>query len=72
MRLIVDSNEIISALIKHGMTRTIITSDTIEFYSLEYVIDEIRKYMNYIVEKTDMNKREVELLFRLFMQNIFL
>ena len=72
MRLIVDSNEIISALIKEGMTRTIITSDRIEFYSLEHVMDEIRKHMGYIVQKSDMNKREVELLFRLFMQNILL
>ena len=72
MRLIVDSNEIISALIKEGMTRTIITSDRIEFYSLEYVMDEIKKHMGYIVQKSDMNKREVELLFRLFMQNILL
>ena len=62
MRLIVDSNEIISALIKEGMTRTIITSDRIEFYSLEYVMDEIKKHMGYIVQKSDMNKREVELL----------
>lgn len=72
MRLIVDSNEIISALIKEGMTRTIITSDRIEFYSLEYVMDEIKKHMGYIVQKSYMNKREVELLFRLFMQNILL
>lgn len=72
MRLIVDSNEIISALIKEGMARTIITSDRIEFYSLEYVMDEIKKHMRYIVQKSGMNKREVELLFRLFIQNILL
>jgi predicted nucleic acid-binding protein len=34
MRLIVDSNEIISALIKEGMTRTIITSDRIELCAM--------------------------------------
>ena len=41
MRLIVDSNQIISALIKEGMARTIITSDKIEFYNLRYMIDEV-------------------------------
>ena len=35
-------------------------------------MDEIRKHTRYIVQKSDMNKREVELLFRFFMQNILL
>lgn len=70
MRLIVDSNQIISALIKDGLARTIVTSDRIEFYSLEYMADEVKNYMDYIVKKSGLPKRKVELLFRLFLQNI--
>ena len=59
MRLIVDSNQIISALIKDGMARTIITSNKIEFYSLEYVIDEINKHMIYIIQKYDIHYTKI-------------
>jgi len=70
MRLVVDTNRIISALIKEGYSRAIICSLSHDFYTLEYVIKEVEKYMDYIVKKSKMTKREVDLLFILFMQNV--
>ena len=70
MRIIVDTNRIISALIKEGLTRDVITSEKIEFYSLDYVTEEVRKYIEYIISKSTLNKKEIELLFMLLMEKI--
>jgi len=70
MRIIVDSNRIISALIKDGLTRKILISKNIDFYTIDYVIDEIRRYKDYIMKKSKMDEEEIELLFDLVMQNV--
>ncbi len=70
MRLIVDTNRIIAALIKNGHSRAIICSPDHEFYTLELVIDEIKKYFDYIIKKSKMTKQEIDVLFALFMQNV--
>ena len=70
MKIIVDTNRILAALLSKGDTRRIILSSDIEFYTLDYVTEEINKYMDYILEKTGMNKKDADLLFSLFMQNI--
>ena len=48
MRLVVDSNRIISALIKKGLTLKIISSKNIEFYTIDYIIEEVKKYGEYV------------------------
>ena len=65
-----DTNIILSALIKSGSSRKIISSQNMEFYTLDYVMEEINKYMDYIVEKSDMEKEEIETLLAFFMENI--
>ena len=72
MRLIIDTNRIISALLKRGWTREIITSANFEFYTIDYVIEELRKHKRYILNKAKMNEREFELLFNLVMENIYI
>ncbi len=47
MRLIIDTNRIISALLTKGWTREIITSNNFDFYSLDYVIEELEKHKKY-------------------------
>jgi len=70
MRIIVDSNMILSALLKQGLSRKIISSQNIEFYTLDYVLKEIGKYMGYIIQKSGMQKDEIEALLSYFMENI--
>lgn len=70
MRLVVDSNRFIAALIKDGLARTIISSRNIAFYSPEYVLEEVEQYLPYIINKSKMSKENVELLFALFSENI--
>lgn len=70
MRVIIDSNRFIAALIKDGLARTIISSRNIAFYSPKYVLEEVEKYLPYIITKSKMSKENVELLFALFSENI--
>ncbi len=70
MKLIVDTNRIIAALIKDGLARAIVSSKNIEFYTPDYVLDEVKKHFDYIIRKSGMTKENIELLFLLFMQNI--
>ncbi len=72
MRLIIDTNRIISALLTDGTTRDIITSETIQFYTLDYVLEEIHKYESYIQKKAKMTKTDVDLLFDLIMDQIII
>ncbi len=72
MKLIVDSNRILSALIKDGLTRKILSSEQFEFYTLDYVLDEVAQYKEYVVKKSGMNIEQVELLFVLLLQNIII
>ena len=70
MRVIVDSNRIISALIKEGVSRKILSSKNIEFFTVDYVMKEINKYKAVILEKSAMSKEQVDTLFSLVMENI--
>ena len=70
MRIVIDSNRVIAALIKDGLTRTIISSRNIAFYSPEHVLEEVEKYLPYIITKSKMSKENIELLFALFSENI--
>lgn len=70
MRIIVDSNRIISALIKDGISRKILSSENIEFFTVEHVMKEISKYKKVILEKSFMSEEEVDTLFSLVMENV--
>lgn len=70
MRIVVDTNRILSALLKDGMDRKIISSQNINFFTLDYVLEEIGKYMGYIIKKSGLPKEEIETLLSLFMENV--
>ena len=72
MRIIVDTNRILSALIRDGRDRKIICSQNIHFFTLDYVLEEINKYMDYIIDKSELSKEEVDTLLSLFMENIII
>ena len=63
MILIVDSNILISALIKDSKTREIIVKADQRFLIPELVIEEVRKYKNLIIEKSGMSDEEYNQLF---------
>jgi len=52
MKLVIDTNIIISALIKNGISRRIIVSPLIDFVTFEYTLQEISKYEKLIRKKS--------------------
>jgi predicted nucleic acid-binding protein len=70
MRVIVDTNRILAALLKEGSSRQILTSDNIEFYSADYVLNEVLKYKSEIVIKSGLSEVEIETMLNLAMEKI--
>ncbi len=70
MKIVIDTNMIIAALVKNSMAREIIMSGKFEFVSPDFVLDEIYKYEDYICEKAGLTGTEFELLMALIFQNI--
>ena len=70
MRIVVDTNRILSALLKEGTDRKIISSQNIDFFSLGYALDEIENHMDYIIGKSGLPKENVDTLLNLIMEKI--
>ncbi|MBS3083682.1 PIN domain-containing protein [Candidatus Pacearchaeota archaeon] len=68
MRLVVDTNIMISAIIKDGKTRQIIFSFGFEFFTPAYALTELRKHKEEICEKAGISNFDfesfLEILFR--------
>ena len=54
MKLIVDTNIILKALIKDSRVRAILLNPNHQFYLPEYAIEEIEEHMPLLIEKTDL------------------
>ena len=63
MIIIVDVNIILSALIKDSTTREIIVKSNFEFYFPEPSLQKIRKYKEYIKQKSNISQLEFLKLF---------
>ncbi|MBS3086353.1 putative toxin-antitoxin system toxin component, PIN family [Candidatus Pacearchaeota archaeon] len=63
MRFVLDTNIILSALIKNGLTRKIITNLDFEFFTPSFALSEIFKYKKYICNKAKINEKQFEILF---------
>jgi len=71
MKLIIDANVIISSLIAiQGKTTDIIFNDNIELYSPEFLLEEIEKHKDEILEKSSLKKEEFNLFFLIICSKI--
>jgi predicted nucleic acid-binding protein len=70
MKLVVDANILFSSLIKDSTTRKILLLDDFDLYTPEYVFIELEKHIDYIQEKSKLNKKNIELLIDIIMTNI--
>ena len=67
MKIILDVNVILSAILKDSITRRIIFKSKHHFYFPEYAFEKIEKHQDYIIEKSRLEKEEFStLLKRLF------
>ena len=58
MKIVIDTNILISALIKDSATRKIIFYAPIEFYYPEISLEELEEKKDIIIEKTGLNEKE--------------
>ena len=72
MRIVVDTNRILVALISDGLSRAIIVSSEIEFFTVGHVLEEVEKYKTEISAKSGLSVGELNSLIGNFMQNITL
>ncbi|MBS3104968.1 PIN domain-containing protein [Candidatus Woesearchaeota archaeon] len=62
MKIILDVNAILSALIRDSTTRKIILNSQFDFYFPEPSLHKIRKYKDYILEKSGLTEDEYDKL----------
>lgn len=63
MKLVLDTNIILSALIKNNLSRKIITTLDLEFFTPSFALSEIVKYRKYVCKKTSITEKQFDLLF---------
>lgn len=72
MKLVVDTNRIMAALIKDSASRRILYSKTFEFVSAEYSKTEIKHYEKTILEKSELTQLDYNRLFEQLFDRITL
>jgi len=70
MKIVVDTNRLISALIKDANTRQILLSGKNKFYTIEYSIWELKKHQMHIIKKSTLSPENISALFALIMSAI--
>lgn len=60
MKVVLDVNIILSALIRDSITRKIIFNSQLDFYFPEPSLHMIRKYKEYVIEKSGLNSDEYD------------
>lgn len=63
MKLVIDTNRIIAALIKDSANRKILFSDIFSFFTPQESLNEIRKYKDYIIRKAKISELDFNKLF---------
>jgi len=72
MKLVIDTNRLMAALLKTSASREIILSEKIEFYSPEYMIKEIEKHRKYLLKKSKLSNEDFNFLLSTLLEKITL
>jgi len=70
MKIVLDTNILMSALIKDSTTRKLIVQSDWEFYYPEVSLHEVRKHKNLILQKSGMGEEEFTRLFNQLLSHI--
>jgi len=71
MKLVVDTNRIIAALIRNSTSRRILLSDKFEFLTVGVTKSEIEEHKQEIMEKAKVTEEEFNKIFSLMFSKIF-
>jgi predicted nucleic acid-binding protein len=70
MKLIIDTNVLISSLLKDSTTRELLLNESFEFYLPEIVMSEVKKYFTYIIQKSGKSEEEIKKLLNILLENL--
>ena len=70
MKLVLDANILIAALIKNSLTRKIFFSSDIEFHLPEYALEEATRHRAKIARHSHLSYREIDLLLSLLFESV--
>ena len=68
MKLIIDTNVLISSLLKDSTTRELLLNESFEFYLPEIVMSEVKKYLPYIIQKSGKTEEEIKKLLNILLE----
>src|SRR3989338_9012225 len=72
MRLVLDTNILIAALVKNSITCEILIHPDMKYFIPEFAIDEIEKHEMEILQKSCLSKNEFTTLFDYLKENLIL
>ncbi len=72
MKLIIDTNILISSLLKDSTTREILLNESLNFYLPEIVLSEVNKYLPHIIQKSELSEEEIKKLLNTILENLIL
>ena len=70
MKLVIDANILIAALLRRSTTRELIMSGEFELICPDFLSEEVEKHSAYIAEKAGLSNSEVELLLALLLRRV--
>jgi len=70
MRLIVDTNILISSLIKDSITREILLLPFMDFYLPEFALEEVEAHKTKISKLSGLSRDEIDFFLDLLLENI--
>ena len=70
MKIVIDSNRVIAALLKDSTTRSILYDKKFDFVAPSYIFSEIKKYKEDIAKRIGMSDNDFGTLLKLVFDNI--
>ncbi len=70
MKVVIDCNRVIAALLKDSTTREIIFTAKVIFVAPDFILAEIEKYKDEIMKRAKITEKEYTLLIALLFENI--
>jgi len=70
MKFIIDTNILVSSLLKDSTTREILLNESFEFYLPEMVMIELKKYLSYIIQKSGLTEKEIKEILNTLLENL--
>lgn len=70
LRLIVDTNILFSAIVKDSFTRKILTHLDVDLFTIDFSNDELRKYKDLMLKKSELDSDEFDRLIEKLLSRI--